>query len=549
MDSIWEARGARCSTKRGAEDFPGLGNGGLQVLCGALSLPMNHPARAAVRGPSGGAARRLGRFRLCVTRRNWKTRSVSSRSPLRDAPAISFPVRSCARKSHEVCEPLLLAPVKILFLTPGTGSYHCGVCMRDNALAKELRALGHDAVLLPLYLPLTLDESAASPGAPVFFGGLNVYLQQRFPWFRKAPSWLDPLLDHPWLLGWLGRFSGMTQGAEIGALTLSMLRGEEGAQVREVEKLAEWVQTVERPDIVWLSTGLLAGVARRIQAGLRIPVLCSLQGEDSFLDGLPEPWRSECWREMGMRIGECAGCVAPSAYFADAMERRLNVNSGFIEVIPNGIGLEGMAPPDGPRPGKGPTIGFLSRLSAGKGLGTVVDAFLELRARGRHPEARLICTGTMNQGDEPFLGVQRRKLAAAGLGESSEFRIRVTREEKIQFLRELDVLSVPASYGEAFGLYLLEAMACGVPVVQPRTAAFPEIIDSTGGGLLYDENGGASALADAWEQLFSSPENMRLLGKTGRDGVLRAHSMGHMASKFLAYAERVCFSENQPSGS
>jgi glycosyltransferase involved in cell wall biosynthesis len=412
--------------------------------------------------------------------------------------------------------------------------------MRDNALAKELCAMGHDAVLLPLYLPLTLDEPAASPDVPVFFGGLNVYLQQRFAWFRNAPRWVDRLVDHPRLLKWLGRFSGMTQGAEIGELTLSMLRGEEGAQGREIEKLIDWIRQGDRPDVIWLSTALLAGVARRIQAALGIPVLCSLQGEDSFLDGLPEPSRAACWREMGLRLRESAGCVAPSAYFGDLMMQRLHMHGGFVRVIPNGIGLEGLEPADAPSSARAPVLGFLSRLSAGKGLGTVVEAFIALRARGRFPEARLVCVGTMTEEDTRYVDAQKNRLRAAGLESSAEFRPRVSREEKIAFLREIDVLSVPAHYGEAFGLYLLEAMACGVPVVQPRTAAFPEIVESTGGGVLYDPAGGAAALADAVEALFSEPGTIRDLGRRGHDSVRREYSMRRMAERFLAYAREVC---------
>lgn len=429
--------------------------------------------------------------------------------------------------------------MKILFLTPGTGSYHCGVCMRDNALAKALCAMGHDAVLLPLYLPLTLDEPAASPDAPVLFGGLNVYLQQRFEWFRKAPAWVDRLLDHPRLLKWLGRFSGMTQGAEIGEITLSMLRGEEGAQGREIQKLIAWIRSGEKPDVVWLSTALLAGVARRIQADLGIPVLCSLQGEDSFLDGLPEPWRTASWSEMGRRVRECAGCVAPSGYFGDLMTQRLRGDAGFVRVIPNGIGLEGLEPPTALSAVQDPVLGYLSRLSAGKGLGTVVEAFIALRGRGRFPKARLVCVGTMTEEDAPYVDAQKKRLEAAGLLGSAEFRPRVSREEKIEFLRQIDVLSVPAQYGEAFGLYLLEAMACGVPVVQPCTAAFPEIVQSTGGGVLYDPAGGAEALAEAVEALFHDPAHRRQLGMQGRDAVQREYSMHRMAERFLAYAREV----------
>jgi hypothetical protein len=172
--------------------------------------------------------------------------------------------------------------MKLLFLTPGTGSYYCGVCMRDNALAKQLCATGHDAFLLPLYLPLTLEESAASPDAPVFFGGLNVYLQQRFSWFRNAPRWLDRFVDHPAVLKMLGRFAGMTQGGDTGAITVSMLQGEAGAQNRELDKLIEWIQRGERPDAIWLSTGLLAGVARRIRKETGRPRLLFFAGGGQF---------------------------------------------------------------------------------------------------------------------------------------------------------------------------------------------------------------------------------------------------------------------------
>ena len=371
--------------------------------------------------------------------------------------------------------------------------------MRDNALAKQLRLMGHDAVLLPLYLPLTLEEGAASPDAPVLFGGLNVYLQQRFPWFRKAPKWVDRWLDHPALLKWLGRFSGMTQGTDTAAITVSMLQGEEGAQNREIDKLVDWILQGERPDVIWLSTGLLSGVARRLKRETGVPVLCSLQGEDSFLDGLPEPWKAEAWREMGVRIGELDAVVAPSRFFADLMERRLGLSEGNIRVIPNGMALDGYgqaatAPSE-------PVVGYLARLIRGKGLGTLVDAFIELNRRGRVKGARLRCAGTMIAEDGPFLELQKEKLRAEGLLERAEFLPNISREEKIELLQSLSLLSVPASYGEAFGLYLIEAMACGVPVVQPRVAAFPEILEATGGGMLVDENT-PSALALAWEELL-----------------------------------------------
>ena len=425
--------------------------------------------------------------------------------------------------------------MKLLFLTPGTGSYYCGVCMRDNAMAKQLCASGHDAVLLPLYLPLTLEESAASPDSPVLFGGLNVYLQQRFAWFRKAPLWLDRWLDHPALLKWLGRFSGMTQGRDTAEITLSMLQGEEGAQNREIDKLVAWIQQYERPDVIWLSTGLLAGVARRLRRETNVPVFASLQGEDSFLDGLPQPWRDQAWEEMGRRISELDGVAAPSGFFAGLMERRLGLQPGSIEVIHNGMALDGYEP--APVPPEADTVGYLARLSHGKGLGTLVDAFIELHRRGRVPGARLRCAGTMIPEDAPFIEQQKERLRAAGLLEKAAFLPNLSRDEKIRFLQSLSLFSVPASYGEAFGLYLLEAMACGVPVVQPAEAAFPEILEATGGGVLYEKND-AQSLAVALESLLLDPSRRRALGEAGAAAVQRDFSIAKMSGRFLDFSRR-----------
>ncbi len=400
--------------------------------------------------------------------------------------------------------------MKIVLLAPGTGSYYCGVCMRDNALARELIGQGHEALMVPMYLPLTLDETAAQAEAPVFFGGVNVYLQQKFRFFRRAPRWLDRLLDARGLLRLAGRQSGMTNGAELGALTHSMLRGEEGNQRKELEKLVEWLRE-QRPDAVWLSTALLVGLARGIKEALGVPVLCSLQGEDSFLDSLPEPWRTRCWETLAERAQDCDACVAPSRFYAELMGPRMRLGP---ERLP-------------------PTVGFLARFIEGKGLGLVVDAFILLRKRGRFPQVRLRCAGAMTAEDGRTVARLRERLAEAGLAGDAEFLPNVSRDEKIRFLQSLTLLSVPAIYPEAFGLYLVEAWAAGVPVVQPRHASFPELIEATGGGLLCLPRD-AAALADAWETLLSDPAKAHAFGRAGRAAVEREFSMPRMAEQFLA---------------
>jgi glycosyltransferase involved in cell wall biosynthesis len=420
--------------------------------------------------------------------------------------------------------------MKIVLLTPGTGSYYCGVCMRDNALAREVIRQGHEALMVPMYLPLTLDEVPVTDHVPLFYGGINVYLQQKFAFFRHTPRWLDRLLNYRGFLRLAGKASGMTGGRELGELTHSMLLGADGKQAKELDELVLWLKNEARPDAVWLSTALLAGLARRITNELEIPVLCSLQGEDSFLDSLPEPWRARSWKTLAECYRDIAAFIAPSRFYADYMTARLHLPPDRLRVIPNGISLEGYDTE--PAPEQPPVIGFLARLCREKGLDLVVDAFLELRRRGRHPGARLRCLGAMTAGDARYVERLRTRLAVAGCGEAVEFHPNVSREEKLALLRTITLLSVPTVYGEAFGLFLIEAMAAGVPVVQPRKAAFTEVVEETGGGMLY-ESDTAEGLAEAWEGLLSDPARARELGRRGRAAVRQEYSIQRLAEHFL----------------
>ncbi len=428
--------------------------------------------------------------------------------------------------------------MRIVLLTPGTGSYYCGVCMRDNALAKELIRQGHDAVMLPMYLPLVLDEDAARGRGEVFYGGINVYLQQKLAFFRHAPRWVDDLLNHPLLLRLAGRFGGMTGGALVGELTHSMLLGEEGRQARELQKLTEWMREHGRPDAVWLSTALLAGLAKPLKEALGVPVLCSLQGEDEFLDHLAPPWRERCWETLAVRSAAVDLFVAPSRYFGELMGRRLRLAEGQVAVVPNAIALRDFEGPEPSGPAV-PTIGYLARMIADKGLGILVDAFILLKKRGRFPKARLRCAGAMTAGDEVYVAELQARLAAAGVADEVDFLPNISREEKVAFLRSLNVFSVPATYSEAFGLYLLEALAAGVPVVQPRHAAFPEVVEATGGGVLCDV-GSAESLADGIEKMLGDPVAARAMGRAGRDAVFARYGMGNLAGAFLGLtSERI----------
>ena len=444
------------------------------------------------------------------------------------------------------------APLKIVLLTPGTGSYHCGVCMRDNALARELIRLGHGAVMLPMYLPLTLDEEAATPEMPIFFGGISTYLREKAPFLRHMPRWLDRLLSARALLRLLaGKAAARTGGPDVAKLTLSMLRGEEGNQAGEIEELVDWLRTHGKPETVWLSTALQAGLARRIRAELGAPVIGFLQGEDTFLDGLGEPWSSRVWALLSERMRDADLWIAPSRYFADLMAGRLGWSAKEsalrIRVIPNGVSVEGYSLPSDSALASGdstpPTIGYLARFVPGKGIGLLVDSFITLKKRGTIPGLKLRCAGSMTAGDTLYAEKLRAKLAAAGVAGDAEFLPNVSREEKIGFLEGLTVFSVPATYSEAFGLYVIEALAAGVPVVLPNSSAFPEIVAATNGGRLFelgaDDHASAAALADALEALLTHPAEARALGECGRNAVHGGFTIEKLASELVRATHEV----------
>lgn len=231
--------------------------------------------------------------------------------------------------------------MRLYQLTPGAGAMYCGGCLRDNALVAALRKLGHEALMVPLYLPLTLDEEDQSAGTPVFFGGISVYLEQKTALFRGAPGWLHDLFASRPLLVWAAGKAAKTRPADLGELTLSMLRGEAGNQAREIETLSVWLKTQPKPDMLSLSNALLIGMVRRLKAELRIPVACALQGEDTFLDALPESHRAACWQTLAERAADVDLFIAPSRYFGDLMRERLGLPADRVRVVHNGINLDG----------------------------------------------------------------------------------------------------------------------------------------------------------------------------------------------------------------
>jgi glycosyltransferase involved in cell wall biosynthesis len=421
--------------------------------------------------------------------------------------------------------------MKILFVTAGAAGMYCGSCLRDNALAAELKARGHDVVLVPLYTPTRTDEPNVSERR-VFFGGISVYLQQKAGFFRRAPRIIDAMLDAPWLIKAASSGSIATDPRSLGELTISMLKGEEGFQRREFEKMLEWLRSEAAPDVVQLPNTLLASLAPPLRRALNAPVHCTLQGEDLFLDGLTTPHRTEALELIRTHSGSIDRFTAVSEYYAGFMAAYLAIPREKIDVVPLGINLDGFDRRRTSPPGKPFTVGYLARIAPEKGLAVLADAYVRFRRMPGVANTRLEAAGYLAPEHQAYLKDVEHRLTSAGLGGEFAYRGTLDRVQKIGFLTDLDVFSVPTVYVEPKGLFLLEAMACGVPAVQPRHGAFPEMLAKTSGGISVDP-ADAQSLADGLYLLWKDPALRAELGAKGFAGVREHYSISRSADRML----------------
>jgi glycosyltransferase involved in cell wall biosynthesis len=424
---------------------------------------------------------------------------------------------------------------------------YCGSCLRDNALARELLRQGHDLTLVPVYTPTRTDEPNVSE-ARVLYGGVNVYLQQAIPLFRRTPRFIDRLFDSRPVMSILSRLSFSTDPERLGDLTISTLKGEEGFQAKEVAKLIDELRRLPRPDVILLPNSLMIGLAGPLAEAFDRPIVCTLQGEDLFLDGMPGAQRGEAIELIREKVSRVDAFIAVSRYYASYMGQLLSIPPSKLAVVPLGINLEGFAERV-EREGGPVVIGYLARVSPEKGLHNLIDAYRRLRQRKSLPPTRLEVAGYLGREHRSYLALLEKELAKDGLSTEYRYHGTLDRKEKIDFLRGIDILSVPTDYEEPKGIFLLEAMAVGVPAVEPRRGAFPELLETTGGGRLV-RAGDNRELAEALAALVLDPRARRELGKKGALGVRRHYTVEQMALKTSAVLERVVkgepLRENEP---
>jgi glycosyltransferase involved in cell wall biosynthesis len=417
---------------------------------------------------------------------------------------------------------------------------YCGSCLRDNALASALLARGHDVVLTPVYTPTRTDERNVSRGH-VVFGGISVYLEQHAPIFRHTPRFLDRLWDAEWVIKMASKRQIKVDPQSLGDLTVSMLRGEDGFQRKEIAKLLDWLRREPRFDVINLPYTLLLGLAEPLRRELKTPICCTLQGEDLFLDGLGDRWKRESLELIARASAHVDAFLPVSRYYMNYMPGYLHVPREKMRYVPLGINLDGYTPRSAARSGDGATpftIGYFARIAPEKGLAVLADAYRRLRTRPGIGPSRLVAAGYLAPEHQGYLDRVINDLKAWGLADQFEYRGELDRTRKVAFLQSLDVFSVPATYEEPKGMFLLEAMASGVPVVQPRRGAFPEIVEATGGGLIVDADD-PDALADGFLALWRDSARASALGAAGADGVRARYTADAMARSVEAVYEEL----------
>ncbi len=418
--------------------------------------------------------------------------------------------------------------MNLIYITAGAAGMYCGSCLRDNALAAEMMRQGHKVLLVPIYTPTLTDEENVSQER-VFFGGISVYLEQHSALFRKTPWLLDKLWDSTFALKMAVRRSIPVDPKMLGELTVSTLKGEDGFQRKEIHKLIHWLKSETSPDIINLPNTLLIGLARPIREALQKPVVCTLQGEDLFLENLHEPYHTTALNLIRDNIEYVDAFIAVSDYYAEFMADYLHIPPQKIHVVPLGINLDGYKRREN-HASDVFTIGYFARIAPEKGLHVLIEAYKRLHDREDAPKMRLEAAGYLGAENKEYLQMIEQQMKDWGLAEEFTYHGALDRQEKLAFLQTLDTLSVPTPYNEPKGLFLFEAMASGVPVVQPRRGAFPEIIAKTSGGTLVEPDD-AESLAEGLHSIWRDKALAAELSHNGAEGVRKHYSAERMTER------------------
>ena len=424
--------------------------------------------------------------------------------------------------------------MNIIQIIPGSGgSFYCGNCLRDSKYVDALRKQGHQVVKIPMYLPLFSDEHDITD-IPIFYGAISTYLKQVYPIFRKMPDWFEKLLDSKPMMKIAASMAGSTRAKGLEDMTISMLLGEQGEQKEELDKMVNWIAEHCKPDIIHISNALLLGLAKRLKEKTGVPVLCSLQDEDVWVDAMQPKFQQKIWDLMHERAEDVDALVAVSNFFAETMKKLMNLRDEKMHTFYLGVDADDyhfIPVKEKPR-----NIGYISRMCHENGFDIVVDAFIELKKKPGFEDVKLIATGGSTGDDAKYIKEQKHKIRENNLEDSFEIIDEFEGDTRHVFFKKVSLISVPVRIGEAFGMYLLESMASGVPVVQPALGAFPEIVGLSGGGVTYMPNL-PEKLSETWAELLANPEKMEKLSNDGYEGTKKKFNIHNHAAEIIGLYE------------
>lgn len=418
--------------------------------------------------------------------------------------------------------------MKITYLITGSGgSFYCGNCYRDMIYLRAIRKVpGTEASAIPLYLPP--DASIRDNGIDnnVFFGAISLYIREKVPFLRNMPSFFDKILDSPPMLKLAARQAGTTRTEGMEDMTLNMISGEKAFPEKELERLADHLIKEGTPDIIHLSNSLVVGLAKHLKRKIPVRIVCSVLNEDDWINDMAEPFQTQAWKLMAEEDRHVDAFITPSTYYRDFFISKTGISREKVHVVP--LGFEPGPLVNVMKKAKWPSIGYFCRVNSHNGFDKLVDAFILLSKRGTLPGLTLHVSGGYTGDDKPFVSLQLKKIRKAGLEKSVRLYPEFLYHGKIEFFENIDLMSVPVRKYDGYGLYILEANSAGVPVLQPHTGAFPEIIENTGGGIIYGKDD-IEGLADAAEKLLKDRKKLDELGVAGRKNVLEKLSLEKMA--------------------
>jgi len=384
--------------------------------------------------------------------------------------------------------------MKILLIVPGAGdTFYCGNCFRDNLYAQALRNAGHDVSIMPLYLPLIGEAWHSS--TPLFFPATSYYVAQKFFKKGKMPSFLKEILDSPTALRLASHLSGTTSAKGMENMTLSMIKGDDKNFETQVEKIIHWIENHERPDVIHLSTSMLIGIAKAIKSHINIPIVCSLQDEEIWLDSLEDKYAQEAWKSIGKNVDFVDKFIASSEFYKSVSFKKIPEIKD-IEVVYPGVDIEKYKSSEQP---ENPTIGFFYRANHENGLDILAQAFVDLKKENAIPNLKLKIGGGYTRENKKFVNHIHAILEPYmhDVIWSEEYSLNA----HTTFYKNISLICAPLRFDEAFGLYVSEAFAAGRPAVVPDTGSFSEIVGDA--GILYSPNDSEN-LAKALQKILTN---------------------------------------------